>query len=316
MLSQTQIGKAFEFALLVSANELLTARGIAVEVIEDSSYVVAANAFNLLAANAQSSNRKAADAAIQHILLLEPKIENVGVANSSLILQIAPDSMGMKGDVRDVLFIRSKENWEIGVSAKHNHKAVKHSRLSNTINFGLSWLNIENTETYFANIKPIFEELKALKTKNELWRNLENKMDRFYLPVLHAFKEELLLLDKINPAKVPAQLLKYLIGNKDFYKVIKNASGVEIFGFNIHGSLNKTTANKHPHYRVPMLKMPTRIIELALKPNSKDTLILVCDGGWQISFRIHNASSKVEPSLKFDINLIGQPQNLYAHHLK
>jgi hypothetical protein len=27
----------------------------------------------------------------------------------------------------------------------------------------------------------------------------------------------------------------------------------------------------------------------------------------QISFRIHSASSKVEPSLKFDINLVGLP---------
>ena len=34
-----------------------------------------------------------------------------------------------------------------------------------------------------------------------------------------------------------------------------------------------------------------------------------------MSFRIHNASSKVEPSLKFDINLIGQPQALYSHHI-
>lgn len=218
--------------------------------------------------------------------------------------------------MRDVLFIRSPENWEIGVSAKHNHKAVKHSRLSNTINFGLSWLNINNTEKYFADIKPVFDELKHLKSQNQLWRNLNNKMDRFYLPVLNAFKEELLLLDNLNPKIVPAQLLKYLIGNKDFYKVIKNKSGVEVFGFNLHGSLNRPAINKQPYFKVPVLKMPTRIIELDFKPDSKDTLILVCDGGWQISFRIHNASSKVEPSLKFDINLIGQPQNLYAHHLR
>ncbi len=58
-----------------------------------------------------------------------------------------------------------------------------------------------------------------------------------------------------------------------------------------------------------------RIIELSFKPNSTDTLFLICDEGWQISFRIHNASSKVEPSLKFDINLIGQPPALYTHHI-
>lgn len=31
------------------------------------------------------------------------------------------------------------------------------------------------------------------------------------------------------------------------------------------------------------------------------------DGGWQFSFRIHNASTIVEPSLKFDIQIIGMP---------
>jgi hypothetical protein len=35
------------------------------------------------------------------------------------------------------------------------------------------------------------------------------------------------------------------------------------------------------------------------------------DNGWQISFRIHNASSKVENSLKFDIQLTGQPTDLF-----
>ncbi|WP_386698102.1 HaeIII family restriction endonuclease [Lonepinella sp. MS14436] len=30
-------------------------------------------------------------------------------------------------------------------------------------------------------------------------------------------------------------------------------------------------------------------------------------GSWQFSFRIHNASTKVEPSLKFDIQFIGMP---------
>ncbi len=32
------------------------------------------------------------------------------------------------------------------------------------------------------------------------------------------------------------------------------------------------------------------------------------DQGWQLSFRIHNASTMVEPSLKFDINIIGLPR--------
>jgi len=35
------------------------------------------------------------------------------------------------------------------------------------------------------------------------------------------------------------------------------------------------------------------------------------DNGWAISFRIHSASTIVEPSLKFDIQLVGQPANLF-----
>ena len=43
------------------------------------------------------------------------------------------------------------------------------------------------------------------------------------------------------------------------------------------------------------------------KEGSSNTLILVLDKGWTISFRIHNASSRIEPSLKFDIQLVGIP---------
>ena len=46
------------------------------------------------------------------------------------------------------------------------------------------------------------------------------------------------------------------------------------------------------------------------KPDSTNTLELYLDNGWQFSFRIHNASTKVEPSLKFDIQIIGMPTTI------
>lgn len=33
---------------------------------------------------------------------------------------------------------------------------------------------------------------------------------------------------------------------------------------------------------------------------------------WQFSFRIHNASTKVETSLKFDIQIIGMPTTIVS----
>lgn len=56
--------------------------------------------------------------------------------------------------------------------------------------------------------------------------------------------------------------------------------------------------------------LPTTIYNLDYKRGSKNTLELVMDNGWQISFRIHNALSRLEPSLKFDIQLIDIPQSV------
>lgn len=40
------------------------------------------------------------------------------------------------------------------------------------------------------------------------------------------------------------------------------------------------------------------------------------NNGWQLSFRIHNASSKVEPSLKFDVQFIGMPVSILNFECK
>lgn len=314
MPTQTEAGKAFEYALLKQSYKYLSSKH-SISVKEDSSFHIAENCFQLFSTTDQAKYLKAAKAAIKHIVELEPRLENPISTKDILILQIVADAEGIKGDVRDILFIRSTQSWEIGISAKNNHKAVKHSRLSDKIDFGKEWLELNCSDQYFQSVVPVFAELRRLKEQNELWRNLKDKHQRFYIPILEAFKTELLRLDKLNANVVPSNLLSYLIGNKDFYKVIKRSGKTEIYGFNLYGTLNKSIEKLKPTFKVARLKLPTRIIELVFKPNSTDTVILTCDEGWQISFRIHNASSKIEPSLKFDINLIGQPQTLYSHHL-
>ena len=108
-------------------------------------------------------------------------------------------------------------------------------------------------------------------------------------------------------------MIRYLIGRYDFYKVITNDSGrftrVEIV--NIAGTLNRPSKNRKPEVKVPLLKMPTEFYHIGFKENSTNTIIVVCDNGWNVSMRLHNASSKVEPSLKFDVNLIALPNSVY-----
>ena len=49
---------------------------------------------------------------------------------------------------------------------------------------------------------------------------------------------------------------------------------------------------------------------LEFKPGSTNTVEMFLDNGWQLSFRIHSASTEVEPSLKFDVQFIGMPTSV------
>ena len=50
-------------------------------------------------------------------------------------MKIQSDDKGKEGDVRDVRIIRRGIEWEIALSVKSNHFAVKHSRLSKKFRF-------------------------------------------------------------------------------------------------------------------------------------------------------------------------------------
>lgn len=86
---------------------------------------------------------------------LEPRlIYPVKGLKDIIDLEIQPDKKGKYGDVRDVLALRillKSENigWEIGISCKHNHKAVKHPRISPRINIGAQWLKSLSDNDYF-----------------------------------------------------------------------------------------------------------------------------------------------------------------------
>lgn len=124
-------------------------------------------------------------------------------------------------------------------------------------------------------------------------------------------------MDELNrsnalDSSVPQKNGWVFTGEFDFYKVISIASKciTRIQSYNMHGQLNR--ASKILNRQIPILVAcpPTRIVNFEFKPNSTNTLELYMDGGWQFSFLIHsgyihNAATKVETSLKFDIQIIG-----------
>jgi len=314
MAIQTELGKAFEYACLQSIyNALTDNQDIVIE--QNSALEVARERYQNASPDMQNKMDLGADAATRVILRLEPQLTTPR-NNIPLYLAIQEDAMGIAGDVRDVICIRRQNEWEIGLSCKHNHSAVKHSRLSDSIDFGDSWFGIPCTQDYFNEINLLFQELREMKENNMLWRDVENKEQRFYIPLLRAFMRELQRLDALHPGEIPNRLLRYLLGRNDFYKIIThdNRRVTQIQAFNIYNTLNRSSGNVRPLINIQQLIMPTRFFDISFRPHSGNTIIVTCDNGWTVSMRIHNASSKVEPSLKFDVQLTGVPPTLHTHY--
>jgi len=122
-------GKSFEYALLIQFEEKLKDK-TNVEVIKNSAFTITKDCFDTVTDTERSEYLLSASFAVNFLIDIEPRLSNDVGKKDILQLEILTDHQGKFGDVRDVLAIRVLQKWEIGVSAKNNHKAVKHSRLS------------------------------------------------------------------------------------------------------------------------------------------------------------------------------------------
>jgi hypothetical protein len=317
MATQTINGKAFEYALLNKFYDRLSLL-TEVIVIKNEPLKRVIECFDEITEEEQNNFKVAASFAVNFLIDLEPRLSVALSDKDILSLEIVSDSAGKTGDVRDVLLIRSLQKWEIGVSAKNNHRALKHSRLSTRLNFGKEWVNMSCSETYFNEINVVFSMLSKIRTANKKakWGEVfDDKNEQIYKPVLKAFRTEILSLQEKDSDNFASNLVQYLVGNNDFYKIIKSKIKVEIQAFNLNGTLNLPAKGKKPELKITKIQLPKRLIELTFKKGHDNTLIAYFDEGWQISFRLHSAKSTVEPSLKFDVNLISAPYNLFSHHM-
>lgn len=281
-----------------------------VKIEETSTYAVGMGAWSVLDEKTQDKLRESARAILKNFSELEPNLID-SKKDDTLIINIQSDIEGISGDVRDIVLSRKSSRWEIGISLKHNHFAVKHSRLSMNIDFCERWFGGKCSEKYFEKIQPIFEMLEKEKAKETKWSEIEHKAEVVYMPVLEAFIDEIKSSYKTDK-EMPKKMVEYLLGKYDFYKVISVDAKrlTKIQPFNIRGTLNKASSKNKPKVIVPQTHLPTRLVNIEMKPGSTNTVEMFLDNGWQFSFRIHSASTKVETSLKFDIQLIGMPTSI------
>ena len=303
-------GRAYEYICLQTLfreiNDIRPA-----EIIENSSFYAAARAWEAIDVTTRGALIISAKAAVATLFDMEPMI--VEKDDDCLELYLQPDTKGEVGDVRDIIIVRKDVRWEIGLSIKHNHFAVKHSRLGKGLDFGERWFNVPCSQDYWDDIKPIFAYIDQEKQENKKWSELPSKANDVYIPLLKSFVAEIKRADTSNKG-IPRKMVEYLLGEFDFYKVISidNKKVTQIQTYNLRGTLNRASKKEQPRIVVPVSSLPTRIVSLDFKPGSDNTVELYMDGGWQFSFRIHNASTYVESSLKFDIQIIGMPASIIS----
>lgn len=306
-------GRAYEFICLQSLQEAISEIRTA-KIVNNSSYAAAKRAWNTLGAVEKRNYTLSAKSTIETIFALEPNIVEKG--KDELFLYIQADKKGQVADVRDIIIERADIQWQIGLSIKHNHMAVKHSRLSKVLDFGEKWYGIKCSSSYWNDIKPTFDFLEKEHKKGTLFHDLKSKEDDVYVPVLKAFSKEIEKQIK-KDSKIPRRLVEYILSIYDFYKVISIDSDriTTIQSFNMYGTLNKPSKKQKPKIIVPKILLPKQLVHIGFKPDSKTTIIMCFDNGWQFSFRIHNAKSAVEASLKFDIQIVGMPPSMDKRYI-
>ncbi|GAA8174230.1 hypothetical protein HpBT135_06740 [Helicobacter pylori] len=302
-------GRAYEYAWCLALEQKLS---VFKKVIVDkqNGFNACYRAYESLEKSLQERYLESAKQGVLLLLDCEPLLsEVIGSSQNEITLSLQKDKLGEIGDVRDILIYFDR--FCIGLSIKHNHDALKHSRLSKNLDFGEKWLGVGVSQNYKDTIKPLFERLENAKKESMLWRDFPNKEQEIYAPLLQAFKKEVLRIDENKKNKVPQKMVEYLLGKYDFYKAIllEREQKTKLEAYHFNNTLNRSVKNK-PKRIIPLSKLPTRMIYFDFKPKSFNTLELVLNEGWSFSLRIHNASSRVEPSLKFDIKLLSKPESV------
>lgn len=180
-------------------------------------------------------------------------------------------------------------------------------------------MGVPCSEEYRNTVFPVLARFREMRDNSEqpiYWRNIQDKAE-IYRTVLGSFTDELTRLNAATPLQIPGLLVRYLIGRFDFYKVMKYRNRVRIQGFGLNGTLNQAQDRIRPTARIGPLRLPTQIIQIEYdrRRRNPNTARVYFNEGWQLKFRIHNARSEIEPSLKFDIGLDSTPASLYSQDI-
>lgn len=305
-MTQVKNGNAFEYACVIALHDVVSAYQKVV-IINDQRMLDCKASFESFN-NANRNNMvAAARSGITSILDCEPYLTASNPEGLEIRLNSA--SNGARGDVRDVLVSHKLTNWEIGISSKHNHNAVKHQRLSPTINFGRKWFQVDTPAFYYDELSELWRYLREQRKLGTAWSELDKS--RIYQDVLSAFIRALETMSRQNYDVAP-KFMEYLLGRYDFYKIIvlPKEQQTIVRAFNIHNTLHRKSVIGVTPRSVSRMNLPKNILKIDHVDDANLTVYF--DKGWTVKMRIHSARTIVEPSLKFDVQLEGVPDSMLS----
>lgn len=201
-----------------------------------------------------------------------------------------PDSAAKKGDVTDIRLVIDGETHNLSI--KHNHTALKHQRpaaLPQQCGFARkSKEDVEYRNRYkelteeFA--ESVADDFPGNTTFKEVKENDDDYINKnLYAPVCK-LNTKFLTENCVNNQHAQ-DFFSFLVGMTDYYKIIVYSNHIEIMEF---------------------AEMPP-VKNLYAEHVSDSNIHIDFLNGWEISMRLHTASSSIEGvSLKFDT----QPLNI------
>ena len=294
--SENEVGRAFEYVIVEELSRVIGEKKILLELTEraklsntrDKTHL--SNLDNSLKENLKKGAKVFIDWVVQQGWLN---------GKSSVSLDRLPDAAGVEGDPTDIrLTLKDNhENSEIrNISIKHHHSALKHPRLPRLPDqCGIKDKNLK--KEFNDDMDKIWNEflIKAKKLNPQATdfselkeKDVEFINENIYKPLLNRVCE--FLNEEANNPENTKAFFSFLTGRFNFY-TIKNEDDKVLIKYFLD------------------IKQP-KSFEIVYPYNSITTFLMRFDNGWDLSLRLHTASSsfikngKLNQSTKLDVHCI------------
>lgn len=197
------------------------------------------------------------------------------------------DSAGRRGDPTDLRVGR------LNISAKRNSSEIKAPRISDSRDFARNWFGLQADRFSLNKFKELFAPVRAMRLQNPniLWMDFD--YEDYLEKGIEFTIERLKSIDNL-----PKHWFHFVMGSRHDYYLVTYTDCEEkltIVGINFNGTLSCK--------KIVEDELKVRDISLT----SWNSFEVSFTNDWRFKLRLHTASSRIEPSLKYSITIKSMP---------